>query len=460
MRWLASEVADVTGGSRHGPDVEVSGATVDSRLVRGGELFVPVRAARDGHAFVDDALAAGAAAYLTDLAPGAGTAIAVDDTVAGLTALGRAARRRLPDRIVGITGSAGKTSTKDLLAAALAVTFRTAASERSFNNELGVPLTLVNAPDDTDVAVVELGARGPGHIRFLCEIARPTIGVVTNVSLAHTEMLGSVEGVAAAKSELVAAVPPSGWAVLNAEDERVAAMAEATAARVLTFGLERGDVRATGLVLDEELRPSFRLVSPWGEADVRLEVRGAHHAANAAAATAAALAAGAPLGEVAEGLARARLSPWRMDLSRSAGGGLVLNDAYNANPASTRAALEALAAVPARRRVAVLGPMLELGDHAAAEHRRIGELARALGIDRLVAVAAPAYGGDDVADPDEAVSLVGAVGPGDAVLVKGSRAAGLERLAAALLAAPAPADGSAPDGPPVAGTTPTEAAAW
>ena len=437
MRWRASEIADAVAGSRHGPDVEVDGATLDSRRVRGSELFVPVPAARDGHDFVGDALAAGAAAYLTAREPGPGTAIAVDDTVAALSALGRAARRRLPERVVGVTGSAGKTSTKDLLAAALAEVFRTAASERSFNNELGVPLTLVNAPDDTEAAVVELGARGPGHIRHLCALARPTVGVVTNVSLAHTETLGSLEGVAAAKSELVAALPPSGWAVLNADDERVAAMAGSTAARVLTFGVAGGDVRASGLVLDDELRPTFRLRSPWGETDVRLEVRGAHHAANAAAAAAAALAAGVPLEQVADGLARARLSPWRMDLARAAGGGLVLNDAYNANPASTGAALEALAAIPARRRVAVLGPMLELGAHSAAEHRRIGDLARRLGIDRLVTVAAPAYGGDDVGDPAQAVALVGPVGPGDAVLVKGSRAAGLERLAAELLAAPA-----------------------
>jgi UDP-N-acetylmuramoyl-tripeptide--D-alanyl-D-alanine ligase len=439
-------VAAAVGGSVSGPEVEVDGATVDSRRVRGGELFVPIRAARDGHDFVADALAAGAAAYLTSRAPGVGTAVAVGDTTTALADLGRAARDRLPGRVVGITGSAGKTSTKDLLAAALEGSFLVAASERSFNNELGVPLTLLNAPEGADAAVVELGARGEGHIRLLCGIARPTVGVVTNVGLAHTEMLGGLDGVARVKSELVAALPPSGTAVLNAGDERVAAMRSATAARVVTFGLEQGDVRAAALALDDELRPSFRLVSPWGDADVRLAVRGAHHAANAAAAAAAALVVGATLDDVVAGLGRGRLSPWRMDLTRAAAGGLVLNDAYNANPASTEAALRSLAALDARRRVAVLGPMLELGEHDAAEHRRIGEVARALGIDRLLTVGAPGYGGEDVADVEAAAAALGPVAAGDAVLIKGSRAAGMERLAAMLVdarAVPAPPQAAA-----------------
>jgi UDP-N-acetylmuramoyl-tripeptide--D-alanyl-D-alanine ligase len=426
-------VAAAVGGSLSGPDVEVEGATIDSRRVRGGELFVPVRAARDGHDFIAAALAAGAGAYLTARAPGEGTAVAVADPATALVELGRAARSRLPDRVVGVTGSAGKTSTKDLLASTLDGPFRPTASERSFNNELGVPLTLLNAPDDTDAAVVELGARGIGHIRLLCSVARPTVGVVTNVGLAHTEMLGDLDGVARAKSELVEALPPSGTAVLNAEDERVAAMRSVTEAGVLTFGIEQGDVRAAELTLDPELRPTFRLRTPWGDAEVRLEVRGAHHAANAAAAAAAALSVGAPLDAVAAGLGRALLSPWRMEMARSTAGGVVLNDAYNANPSSTEAALRSLAAIEAQRRVAVLGPMLELGEQSVDAHRRIAELAAALGIE-LLTVAAPAYGADDVADLEAAAAAVGTVGPDVAVLVKGSRAAGLERLAALLVA--------------------------
>ena len=452
MRWLASAVATAVDGTLSGPDAEVDGAAIDSRRIRGGELFVPVPAARDGHAFVTDALAAGAAAYLTARPPECGgTAVAVADTVAALTTLGRAARDRLPDRVVGVTGSSGKTSTKDLLAAALDGPFHPAASERSHNNELGVPLTLLNTPEGTDLTIVELGARGPGHIRFLCDIARPTVGVVTNVGLAHTEMLGDLEGVARAKSELVQSLPPWGTAVLNAEDTRVAAMRSLSAAAVLSFGVDDGDVRAADLSLDAELRPSFRLCSPWGEVDVRLSVRGAHHAANAAAAAAAALAVGAPLGDIAAGLARARLSPWRMELSRSATGGLVLNDAYNANPASTEAALRSLAALDARRRVAILGPMLELGEHDAPEHRRIGELARSLGIDQLVTVGAPGYGAHDVPDIEAAAAAVEPVGPGDAVLVKASRAAGFERLAERLLLGPRPKSPAPPQSHAAAG---------
>ena len=205
MKLWASEL----GGTLGGPDVEFDGTEVDSRRVRGGELFVAIVAGRDGHDFIDDALAAGAAAYVTEREPvsGAATSVRVPDTRAALLALGRLARDRLPDRLVGITGSTGKTSTKDLLGSILRGVGPCAVSERSFNNELGVPLTLANAPDAAQAAVVEMGARGPGHIRVLCGIARPTVGVVTNVSLSHTEFLGSLDGVAAAKSELVESLP-------------------------------------------------------------------------------------------------------------------------------------------------------------------------------------------------------------------------------------------------------------
>jgi UDP-N-acetylmuramoyl-tripeptide--D-alanyl-D-alanine ligase len=432
VKLLVSQVADITGGTVHGPDVTVDGAAIDSRLLRAGALFVPVVADRDGHDYIDAALSAGAAAYLTSNAPGRGTAVAVDDTTAALTELGRWARGRLPGPVVGITGSAGKTSTKDLLGAVLRRAFPTVVSERSFNNELGVPLTLVNGDDGTRGAVIEMGARGVGHIAWLCDIAHPDVGVVTNVSAAHTELFGSVDAVAKAKGELVAALPASGTAVLNAEDDRVRAMAARTAARVLTFGVAEGDVRAVHPTVDDELRVSFRLVSPWGETDVRLGARGLHQAANAAAAAAAALAVDVSLDNVAAGLADAALSPWRMEVTRLPSGVLLINDAYNANPASTEAALRALAAVPAKRRVAVLGPMLELGDLSAGEHRRVGDVGRSLGIE-VVSVGAPAYGAENVDTIDDTRELVGDLGDGDALLIKASRAAGLERLAARLV---------------------------
>jgi UDP-N-acetylmuramoyl-tripeptide--D-alanyl-D-alanine ligase len=395
MLFRASEIAQAVGGELVGPDVEVDGARHDSREVVGGELFVPLRDERDGHDFIDGALAAGAVAYLTARAPQGATAIRVTDPAVALSRLGAAARARLPDRVVGITGSVGKTSAKDLTAAALGVTYETHASLRSFNNELGVPLTLVNAPDASEAAVIEMGARGLGHIAELCEIARPTVGVVTTVELVHSEMFGDLDGVARAKGELIEQLPASGTAVLNAANAKVAAMATLTAARVLTFGAPGADVQAENLVLDPHLCASFDLRTPWGTTPVRLAVRGAHQAMNALAAAAVALACDVPIERVAAGLALAELSPWRMELHTAASGVVVLNDAYNAGPASMEAALRSLAHLRADRRIAVLGPMAELGSHGPDAHRRIAGIAAELGI-RVLAVAAPAYDADTV----------------------------------------------------------------
>jgi len=429
VRLRAAALALACGGALSGPDVEVDGAANDSRSLRPGQLFVPLVAERDGHRFVPAALAAGAAAYLTVRPPVGGTAIIVDDTSAALLACGRLARTRLPERVIGVTGSVGKTSVKDLLAAALAGRWATAASERSFNNEIGVPLTLLGAPDGTEAVVLEMGARGIGHLRLLCEVGRPTVGVVTSVAAVHTELFGSIDDVATGKGELVEALASSGTAVLNADDERVAAMAARTAARVLLFG-GRGEVRAEAVACDEELRPSFRLCTPWGRAQVRLEVRGAHQVGNALAAAAAALACGVALPAVADGLGAAVPAPLRMDLRRTPSGALVLNDAYNANPTSMAAALHALAALPgAGRRVALLGPMTELADPAAA-HAEVAALATSLGI-QLLPTGTELYGPLPADDP---VATIGPLGRGDAVLVKASRAARLEHLAEALLA--------------------------
>jgi len=412
-----------------GPDIDVDGATNDTRTLRAGQLFVPVAAVRDGHDFVPDALAGGAAAYLTAHPPVGGTAIVVADTVQGLAACGRLARSRLPDRVVGVTGSVGKTTVKDLLAAALATTLATAASVGSFNNELGVPLTLLEAPDRTEVVVLEMGARGTGHIRLLCELGRPTVGVVTSVAAVHTQFFGSIDEVASGKGELIEALPPSGVAVLNADDPRVASMAGRSAAPVLSYG-DAGDVRAEDVSFDEEMRPSFHLRSPWGAAHVRLAVRGLHQVGNALAAAAAALSCGVPLEAAAAGLGRAALSPNRMDLRRTGHGVVVLNDSYNANPASMAAALRTLAALAGPgRRIAVLGPMAELAESAAA-HSEVAALAIALGIE-LFATATDLYGSAPTDDP---ITAIGPLAAGDAVLVKASRAAGLERVAQALLA--------------------------
>lgn len=430
----ASELADAVGGQLVGNDVTVDGATIDSRAVRSGQLFVPIVAARDGHDFIEGAVSAGAGAYLTATGPVDGVdapAITVDDTALALADLGRAARRRLPERVVGITGSVGKTSTKDLLAGLFSTTFRTAASEKSFNNELGLPLTLFNAPDDTEAAVVEMGARGVGHIELLCSIAHPTVGIITRVEGVHLELFGSIEAVARAKGELVEALPADGIAVLNADHERVAAMASRTSAQVLTYGLTpSADVVATDIVVDDQLRASFRLHTPWGSTQVSLAARGEHQVSNALAAAAAAGGLGVPVESMPAGFLGAALSGLRMELSTTADGVVVLNDAYNANPTSMSAALRSLAALDARRRFAVLGTMAELGHDSAAEHEAIALQAESLGI-AVIAVDEPFYGSTatHVADIDAAVAALAGLGNGDAVLVKGSRVAALERVA-------------------------------
>jgi len=440
VRFDTDEIAAAVRGQVVGPPATVEGASIDSRTTAPGQLFVPLVAERDGHDFVAAALERGAAAYLTARPPApdvATTAVRVDDTAAALTRLGAVARDRLPEAVVGITGSVGKTSVKDLLAAVMRTTYRTAASEKSFNNEIGVPLTLVDAPGDTEVAVLEMGARGIGHLRTLCATARPTTAVVTMVAEVHTsEYPNGLDDVERAKGELVEAVPADGAAVLNGSDARVRRMARLTDARVLFYGVH-GDVVAQRVAVDDELRPRFRLSSPWGAVDVQLAVHGVHQVGNALAAAAAALVHGVPLEGVAEGLSGAALSPWRMELRRTPRGATVLNDAYNSNPTALEAALHSLAALDADRKVAVLGIMAELGPTSDDRHREMGELADELGVE-VVTVACPAYGiGIDVATVEDAAALLRDPGEGTAVLIKASRSAGLERLAA-LLAGPRP----------------------
>ena len=441
VRFALSEVAGIVGGELLGADVPVDGVSTDSRTLAAGELFVPLIAERDGHEFIGAAVGAGAAACLArrdrldGLRPPQIPLVVVSDTEAALRALGAAARARLAGRVVAITGSVGKTSTKDLLAAALGSVGAVHASPASFNNAIGVPLTLLGASGTEWALVVEVGANAPGEISDLAALARPDVGVVTAVAAAHTEAFGTVDGVAREKGELVAALDPPGAAVLNADDPRVAAMAARTEAQVVTYGFERGDVRAGGVALDGELRASFELVTPWGRAPVRLRAAGLHTAHNALAAAAAALVLGVDVAAVAAGLGRAELSPWRMAVGTSPAGALVINDAYNANPASAAAALRALAAAPARRRVAVLGVMAELGDRHDTEHAAVAALAAELGIELLV-VGEAAYGPPPVPDIAAALAALGPLSAGDAVLIKGSRVAGLERLAAALIGQP------------------------
>ena len=432
MRFRAREVAEATGGRLVGPDVDLDGAAFDSRSLRPGQLFVPIVAERDGHDFVASAVAGGSPAYLSSrgVVSAEATTVEVGDTLRAFMDLAAAMRLRLDIPVVGITGSVGKTSTKDMTRAALGASRRTWANEKSFNNEMGLPSTLLNAPDTTDVMVLEMGMRGFGEIAELCRVGRPDVGVVTRVAEAHSDRVGGIEGVARAKAELVQALPASGTAVLNADDPRVLAMASMTSGRVVTFGESPdADVRVTRLELDELVRPRFVAVTPWGEVEVVLGVSGRHMAVNAAAALAVVGALGADVAAGAAALADVGLTAMRMSVLTSPSGGTVLDDSYNANPTSMRAALDALVALPASRRVAVLGVMAEISD-AADEHLAVAAYAAERGIE-VVAVGTDAYGVVPVDDP---VATIGSVARGEAVLVKGSRVAGLERVAAALAA--------------------------
>jgi len=453
MPMTLAEIAAATGGrlDAAAADAVVSApAVLDSRLATAGSLFVAVAGERvDGAEFAAAAVRAGAVAVLADRPVGV-PAVVVPDVVAGLGRLARAVVDRLPGTtITGITGSSGKTGTKDLLAGLLGGLGPTVAPVGSWNNELGHPLTVLRADAATRHLVLECSARDVGHIAALCAIAPPRVGVVLNVGSAHVGVFGSREKIALAKGELLEALPADGLAVLNADDPLVLAMRRRTPARVITVGVRAAaDVAAADVRLDQRGRPGFRLCTDRGAAEVQLALTGAHSVGNALAAAAVALDAGLDLAGVAEALAAARpVSRWRMEVTDRADGVTVINDAYNANPESMRAALEALVAVGggARRTWAVLGAMGELGAAAEPEHDAVGRLAARLGVDRVVAVG-PAAGG--IAAAAGAAGLAGAavpdvtaalavlraeVGAGDVVLVKASRAAGLERIAAGLL---------------------------
>jgi UDP-N-acetylmuramoyl-tripeptide--D-alanyl-D-alanine ligase len=451
----ARELATLTGGTvvAGDADARVTSYAIDSRVLEPGACFVALVAERDGHDFVPHAFARGATvAVVTDErpheAPAGAAVVRVAHAFDALARLGQAARAALGDvLVVGITGSSGKTGTKDLTAAALALRFALHASAGSHNNEAGVPLTLLAAPAGTDAVVLEMGARAHGDIAALCAIAQPTVGVITNIGLAHAGSLGGREGVARAKGELLEALASTGTAVLDAGDPATPSLVARTRATVLlvSTGDAPADVRASDIVLDDELRPRFTLSTPWGSGDVALEVRGAHQVVNAALAAAVALSQGVPFPAVAEAMAAVQPAPWRMELANTGDGLVVLDDAYNANPSSMAAALEALARVPVDgRRLAVLGEMRELGDYSEREHAALGDLVGATAVDALVAVGpetaplaahARAAGVAVTEVPDAATALdavTGYVQPGDAVLVKGSRAVGLELVATAL----------------------------
>ena len=469
-----AEIARITGGRLDGgadPATLVTGPVViDSRRAGPGGLFAAVEGERaDGHDFAATARDAGAAAML-GTRPAGVPGLLVDDVPTALAQLAQEVVARLPEvTIAGLTGSAGKTSTKDLTAQLVERLGPTISPEGSWNNEFGFPLTVLRADERTRFMVLEMAARGPGHIAFLCETAPPRVGAVLNVGHAHTGEFGGIEQVARAKGELPAALPAAaagGVAILNADDHRVRAMAGRTEARVVLFGLADGpgagsgggpDFAAADVRLDELGRPSFTLITPAGSVPVRMGLHGAHQVPNALAAAAVAAELGLSLDGIADGLATATArSRWRMEVRAAPGGVTVINDAYNANPESVRAALDALGHMArGRRSFAVLGQMNELGDESRDSHLEAGAHAAGTGVTGLIVVgkeaepildgaqATSGWRGEAIGVPTGAAAVAalrGRLAAGDVVLVKASRSVGLETVAADLLS---PTAGSA-----------------
>jgi UDP-N-acetylmuramoyl-tripeptide--D-alanyl-D-alanine ligase len=426
-RWLD---AQLVSDNPDATSIVARNVSYDSRSILPGELFVAVVAQRDGHDFVDAAQTAGAAAVLVsrEIPSCRIPQVVVADTGAALTSLGAWARNemapRVAGRVVGITGSVGKTTTKDFIAAALSARYVVGASEKSLNNDQGVPVTLLNTPDDATAVVVEMGMRGFGEIARLAALVHPDIAVITRVGEAHSERVGGIEGVAQAKGELVRAIGPSGSAVLNADDHRVAAMARLTPGRSFTYGTADGANLRIGNVALDGVGVAFTYESEWGSGSCRLPVPGAHMAMNAAAALLVAALCDVPLADAAAALAKSRMSPMRMAVHHI-GNCTVLDDTYNASPTSVIAALETVASLPGTSRVAVLGVMAEV-DNAPAEHLRVAQRATELGI-RVVAYGTDLYGVETVDSYEQVASFVGRLPDGAVVLLKGSRVAGLDQ---------------------------------
>ncbi len=439
-----TDIAGLTGGTLHGSDVLVDGAVVtDSRAAERGSLYVArIGEHADGHQYVPAAVAQGAVAVLGLRTVDDTPTVVVPDVQEAFAALARGVIDRARDlQVVGITGSSGKTSTKDLLAHVLDGVAETVAPTGSLNSEVGVPLTVCRITPATRYLVAEMGADGVGHIAYLTRIAPPQIGIVLNVGTAHLGNFGSVEAIAETKSALVEALPADGVAVLNADDPRVAAMAHRTDARVVFVG-DEGSVRAVDVDVDPMGRPSFTLQGVGEPVRVRLGLYGVHQVGNALSVVAAARELGAPVETIVERLESARaVSRWRMEVHLLPTGVTLVNDAYNANPDSMAAALRALVQMArGRRSIAVLGEMLELGESSTQAHHDVGRLVARLGIDALIAVgdgaAAIAEGArgagvdvQEVADVEAAHDLITADVTGDAVvLLKSSRDSGLRYL--------------------------------
>lgn len=446
-----SDVAGAVNGRLIGDDPVVTSVVTDSRDAQAGSLFVALPGDRvDGGSFVPQAFERGAVGVLVrDGLAVDGPAVFVRSTREALMMLARDERARSAARVVAVTGANGKTSTKDLTAAVLATTFVTHASPSSFNNEIGLPVTLLGASPEAEVIVAEMGARHVGDVAILCDVARPEVAVVTNVGVAHLELFGTWERIVEASAEPVDALDPNGTAILNLDDPVVAGFVGRSRGPIVTFGLDpSADVRAEDVALGPDGRPTFALVHASGRSTVTLTVPGEHMVSNALGAAAVGLTLGVPVQACADALSHSEVSAWRMETFTTSDGVRVLNDAYNANPESMSAALRTARWMAGEGRlVAVLGAMAELGPITLHEHERVGELAARIRVDRLIAVGPSARSiatagvregvePESVACYDDAEEALADVRrwtrPGDLILFKGSRVAGLERLAEAL----------------------------
>ena len=440
MRIPLAEVAGVLSASVVGnmeSGLVAQDVSYDSRQVAPGNLFVAIIAQRDGHDFVLDAVQAGAAAVLVsrEVLECPVPQLVVADTSVALTALGKWAREHVKstvkNRIVGITGSVGKTSTKDFIAAVLATQFVVGASDKSLNNDQGVPVTLLNAPEPTEALVVEMGMRGFGEIARLAALVQPHIGVITAVGESHGERVGGVEGVARAKAELVESLPADGFAVLNADDARVVAMRNKTSATAFTYGTAAdADMRISDLAINGDGCASFHLASQWGSGSCALSVPGRHMASNAAAAVLVGALCGVPVSDAVLAVASTAMSPMRMQV-HSLTDGVLLDDSYNASPTSMSAALLTLSSMTADHRIAVLGVMAEISD-AEVQHKNIAQLAQELGIE-VIAFRTDLYGLPSYETYAEVYALLQKRSANTAILLKGSRVAGLEAVTQLLL---------------------------
>jgi UDP-N-acetylmuramoyl-tripeptide--D-alanyl-D-alanine ligase len=455
------QICDIVGGKLIGdPTIRVSGISIDSRTCTSGDLFAAIAGERvDGHDYVAQAVGNGASALLTSKQVDGAQVIvpaspdALDPVIYAIAKISSHVRSLMRGvEVIGITGSSGKTSTKDMIGQVLSHAATTHAPSGSQNNELGLPLTLLSAPRDVKYLVAEMGMRGLGHISYLCELAQPTIGVITNVGRAHIGEVGSIEGIAKAKSELVRAIQSSGVVILNADDERVLAMRELTEATVFTYGFaSTADVRAENLQLSAYGSYNFDLVYRGERIPASIPMLGEHNVLNALAAAAVGVAVGMEVTDIARALTTLKqMSKWRMEVQQIPGNVTIINDAYNANPESMTAALETLTAIPATGKTfSILGKMHELGNDSDAIHAQIAKLASDLGVTHVVAVGdeAKAYGLPVLAtdaktsegesqksvwlpDFDSACDyIVNEVNSGDILLFKASRAEQFEVLA-------------------------------